>query len=242
MTDLTRSWPPGLRRQNVLQFAIGFAVLIVLLYFLDRPISEWGTGLAADVRAVFRWITRWGQSDWILIPSLVAWLAAWLLSFVTRDRLKAALNELAALFGFVFLGVGLPGLASALLKRAIGRGRPETWTVEAPLSFQSMNIAAYNYQSFPSGHATTSFALAAVVTFVWPRAFWPALLFAAIISLSRVVLGEHYPTDITAGAVLGVLGAYGVRALFASKGWLFTSAEGRIARQPLVAIPSLFRR
>ncbi|MDC9824246.1 phosphatase PAP2 family protein [Devosia sp. ZB163] len=242
MTDLSKPWPFGLSRRNALFFLAGFAVLIVLLHFLDRPLSAWGTGLPHDVRAVFEWITEWGESGWILIPALVAWLVAWLLSLVTRDNIKRALAEVASVAGFILLGVGLPGLASAILKRVIGRGRPETWTVDNPLSFQWLNWGAYDYQSFPSGHATTAFSLAAVVAFLWPRAFWPAMACAALIAFSRIVVGAHYPTDITAGAVLGVLGAYAVRELFVARGWLFTSSDGRTERRPLAAITGLFRR
>lgn len=176
-------------------------------------------------------------------PQLHPWLLAWLLSLLTRDTLRLALRELAALSGFIFVGVGLTGLVATLLKRGIGRGRPETWAVDAPLSFQSLNWSAYNYQSFPSGHATTAFSLAMVVAFIWPKAFWPAMLLAALVAVSRVIVGEHYPTDITAGAVLGVLGVYAIRQLFAARGWLFVAdAEGRTERKPLAALRALLVR
>lgn len=243
MTDLSKPWPFGLSRRTALWFVLGFVALIAALHLLDRPISAWGQGLPDNVRAVFFWITQWGKSDWILIPTFIAWLAAWLLSLVTRENIRLALRELAALAGFIFLGVGLPGLAATLLKRAIGRGRPETWTADAPLSFHSFNWNAYEYQSFPSGHSTTAFAFAAVISFLWPKAFWPAMVFAALVAVSRIVAGEHYPTDITAGAVLGLLGAYAVRQLFASRGWLFGSSPERgTERRPFAALRTLFVR
>lgn len=242
MIDLSKPWPFGLSRRSAPWFALGFAVLIIALHWIDRPISAWGQGLPDGVRAFFHWVTDWG-SDWVLIPAFVAWLAAWLLSRLTRDNLRRALRELAALSGFIFLGVRLPGLVAMLLKRVIGRGRPVTWSVDAPLSFQSLNWSAYDYQSFPSGHATTAFSLAAVVAFLWPKALWPAMAFAAIVAVSRIVLGEHYPTDITAGAVLGVLGAYSVRQLFVARGWLFAAnADGGIERRRFAALRSLFVR
>ncbi|KQU99271.1 phosphatase PAP2 family protein [Devosia sp. Root105] len=242
MIELSKPWPFGLTRRRAPWFVLGFFVLIAVLHLLDRPLSAWGQGLPNNVRAVFFWITEWGKSDWILIPTCIAWLVAWLLSLLTRDNLRLALREVAALAGFIFLGVGMPGLVATLLKRAIGRGRPETWTTDAPLSFQSFNWSAYNYQSFPSGHSTTAFAFAAVVTFLWPRAFWPAMLFAAAIAVSRVVVGEHYPTDITAGALLGLLGAYAVRQLFVSRGWLFASTAEGTERRPFAALRTLLVR
>src|SRR5690349_2759275 len=57
--------------------------------------------------------------------------------------------------------------------------------------------------SFPSAHATSSFACATAMTRIAPEA---ALLFllAAAIAACRPYLGMHYPSDVLAGAVLGV--------------------------------------
>lgn len=243
MPDLSNPWPFGLSRRNALLYVLGFAVLIAALYWLDRPLSVWGQGLPDGAQAFFHWVTEWGESDWILIPTFIAWLLAWLLSLITRDNIRLAAREFAALAGFIFLGVGLPSLAATLLKRIVGRGRPEVWAADAPLSFQSLNWSAWDYQSFPSGHATTAFSLAAVVAFIWPKAFWPAMVFAAAVAISRIVVGAHYPTDITAGAVLGVLGAYAVRSLFVARGWVFTAGgDGRMERRPLTALRGLVVR
>jgi membrane-associated phospholipid phosphatase len=58
--------------------------------------------------------------------------------------------------------------------------------------------------SFPSAHATSSFAVATAMTRVEP---WGALAFllAVALSLGRPYLGMHYPSDVLVGAVLGVL-------------------------------------
>jgi undecaprenyl-diphosphatase len=64
--------------------------------------------------------------------------------------------------------------------------------------------------SFPSGHATTSFAGATMLAHFAPR--WrPALyLLAAAIAFSRVYVGVHYPFDVLAGAALGLLLGFGI--------------------------------
>jgi membrane-associated phospholipid phosphatase len=58
--------------------------------------------------------------------------------------------------------------------------------------------------SFPSAHATSSFAVATAMTRVEP---WGALAFllAAALALGRPYLGVHYPSDVLVGAVLGVV-------------------------------------
>ncbi len=59
-------------------------------------------------------------------------------------------------------------------------------------------------KSFPSDHAAISFALAASVSAFFPRMSMVAYTIAISISLFRVISGVHYPSDIAAGAVVGV--------------------------------------
>jgi membrane-associated phospholipid phosphatase len=58
--------------------------------------------------------------------------------------------------------------------------------------------------SFPSAHATSSFAVATAMTRVEPLGAL-AFLLAAALALGRPYLGMHYPSDVLVGAVLGVL-------------------------------------
>lgn len=60
-----------------------------------------------------------------------------------------------------------------------------------------------NY-SFPSGHATLSFAVYTLIGYKYKK-FILAILIASIISITRIYLGVHYPSDIIFGAILGVL-------------------------------------
>jgi len=76
------------------------------------------------------------------------------------------------------------------LKLAVNRRRPEGETVRSN-------------SSFPSGHATGAFALAAVFSHQYPKAAVPCYLAAAAVGLSRIYLGRHYPSDVLAGALVG---------------------------------------
>ncbi len=63
-------------------------------------------------------------------------------------------------------------------------------------------------RSFPSGHATLAFAIAVAVFFVHRKAGVVFLFVAGIVSISRVIAGVHWPSDVAAGAILGMTTAW----------------------------------
>lgn len=70
----------------------------------------------------------------------------------------------------------------------------------------------FSDSSFPSGHMAATAALATVFVYYYRRA-WPfALVFVLFMAFARIHNGMHYPSDILAGAVLGV--GYGLLALW----------------------------
>ena len=85
-------------------------------------------------------------------------------------------------------------LASSALQAAIPRTRPHA----------DVLVGLPHSHSFPSGHATSSFACATVIAAFVPRASVPIFLLASLVAWSRVYVGVHYPVDVLAGALLGV--------------------------------------
>lgn len=220
MVDLSRRWPLGLGEKRWwLAPVAGLAAVVAF----DRPLSLWAQSWPEGVHSVLEQLTRYGESDWILIPAAILFVLTAVVAFFVRwPLMRTLLWQFTTIYGFIFAGVGLPSLVATLAKRAIGRGRPMHFDQHGTLSF-SPNWLDWTFQSFPSGHATTAFALAAVIGFISPRWFYPGLVFAVAIGVSRVALGVHYPSDVVGGAILGVLGAYLVRLLFAARRWGFES-------------------
>ena len=58
--------------------------------------------------------------------------------------------------------------------------------------------------SFPSNHALNNFAAAVFLLRIFPAYKWIFLIVAFLISVSRIYLGVHYPSDVLGGAILGI--------------------------------------
>jgi undecaprenyl-diphosphatase len=104
----------------------------------------------------------------------------------------------------ILISESISGALKQLFERdrpAVADPDPET-LVELPATF-----------SFPSGHATVSFACATTLALAVPRLAVPLYALAVLISFSRVYVGVHYPLDVLAGAVLGVGIAIALRML-----------------------------
>ena len=94
-----------------------------------------------------------------------------------------------------------------LLKPLVARPRP--FALEPGVQ---LLIALPGDFSFPSGHTAAGFAAVSALYFGKSRLWLPALAAAVLIAFSRLYLYVHYPTDVLAGAVLGVACGWTVQA------------------------------
>jgi len=113
---------------------------------------------------------------------------------------------------------GLAALSANMLKQMIGRARPKF--MHAGIEFSP--IGGSGWDSFPSGHAAASIAVATVLAVKFPRVRWPVLALAVAIGASRIFRGSHYLTDVAGGAalgcVMGIIAAHPLREWRASAG------------------------
>jgi len=157
-----------------------------------------------EAREVWETITDLGDSGWMLTNSLAIWALALGISRFAANRERWQMVSRSALF--IFAGVAIPGIIAMTFKGLIGRARPYLHETEGPRGFDPFAFEPV-YSSFPSGHTTTAFAMATVVTFVFPKAGFVAFPLAILAGFSRSVLGAHYLADVIMGATLGTLGA-----------------------------------
>jgi membrane-associated phospholipid phosphatase len=113
-----------------------------------------------------------------------------------------------AIFLYVLIGALVADGLSFVLRHAIGRERP-------PLDYPDPTplVRLPDNPAFPSGHAATSFACAALLAWLTPLPKIPLFVLAGLIAFSRVYVGVHYPLDAIGGALLGLAVATALRRL-----------------------------
>lgn len=100
--------------------------------------------------------------------------------------------------------------ATLLMKAIFKRRRPFVQNLKI--------VAVYNAgsTSFPSGHTSTSFAVATALSRAYPKWYViaPSYLWAGAVGYSRMYLGVHYPSDVFGGAVLGTTTSWLLKPAF----------------------------
>ena len=135
-------------------------------------------------------VATWGPEGMALIMAVI-----FLAHRPSDDRCRRA----------VIYGAGAAIVAlvvSVILGALIFRERPEF----ADPRLVTALVPHANDSSFPSDHAAIAFALA-IALFYWGWTGWPFLAGAFLVALCRVAVGVHWPSDVLAGAAVGVLAA-----------------------------------
>jgi membrane-associated phospholipid phosphatase len=203
--------------RHVLWLSAGLgAAIIVLMYAIDAweiaQMPKRGTPSLWWLRI----LTDFGKDEYVLAVLAALLIAVAIVSPALRGIRRSLLLGLGTRLQFIFCAVAFSNLITEVLKYCIGRGRPFVGG-EANVFHFSHFAGNPAYYSFPSGHATTAFALALAVSAVWPQARIAMAVYALIIAASRLVLLAHHPSDVVAGAMVGIVGAMFVRYWFAAR-------------------------
>src|SRR4051794_28786734 len=156
----------------------------------DSRLFHWANTLAARHDAFEDPLKAYVQASEIVFALGV--VALFLFFSVARRRAAVAAG----------LSAGLALVVAHFLASAIDRNRP---FVDHPKAHLLM--AHGTDPGFPSDHATGAFAIAFALVLRDRTSGIIALVLAFVLSFGRVALGVHYPSDVFAGAVLGLLAA-----------------------------------
>lgn len=137
----------------------------------------------------------------IFITSLgddgLLWIAATIVLLIPKKTRKVGIMSAVALLGSLIIN-------NNIIKNIVQRPRPYVTFTDLQII-----IPEPSEFSFPSGHTSSSFAAAAVFYRHLPKKVGvPSIILAGLIGLSRLYVGVHYPTDVLAGAIMGILLSY----------------------------------
>lgn len=185
---------------------LGVAVPTASYLFFDAPVSGWfrdhpGTRFNNIWVDGFKQLGKAGTPIWLLL--------VW--SCLT-NRWRPTLVTIAALI--------LVGLSVCPLKAITRRCRPNmTAATSQQMPPQDRRFSWHQKVSFPSGDTAVVFATATTLSFSLGR-LWPPVLFVAAgaVGMLRITGQAHYPSDVLAGALLGVL--WGIGAVRHVSSWL----------------------
>ena len=171
--------------------------------------------LGAAGPALCRWASRLLEADLNLVrtlnaegstlgkPAAVAisklgngwiylFLAAWVFEEWGWDRGKL----MALLAG---INAAALHLLYPVIKKRFKRPRPFAVDPSLPSLLRTLDE-----HSFPSGHAMTLLGVLTPIVLLWPTALYSAVIMACGMAWSRIATGHHYPSDVLAGATLGM--------------------------------------
>jgi membrane-associated phospholipid phosphatase len=177
-------------------------VLCWVSFLCDGPVVQWVKAhQLKSVKEVAGFLSNWGDWPELMLFGCIALGFAWL----ARSRV------VCKVLLCMMIAATISGALATSLRLLTGRARPNNTeaTQEWNGLWQGREFLFFKtkYHSFPSGHTGVAFAFFGVAFFANRRYGWWALLAASANAWSRIYLNVHHLSDITAGALIGLITA-----------------------------------
>ena len=205
-----------LARHSLWLSVAGAAIVIALMVMFDTTEIQMMPSRGTPGLGPIKILTDFGKDEYVLWTLAAALVGVALVAAGLRGTSRALWLAFGTRLQYIFFAVLLSVLAAEVLKFVIGRGRPFVGGKPNPFNFVPFN-GMEAYSSLPSAHAVTAFALAFAVSAHWPRLRVFMFTYAVVIALTRLVLLAHHPSDVVAGALVGIVGAMAARYWFAAR-------------------------
>jgi membrane-associated phospholipid phosphatase len=214
-------------RQSLLTLIAAAALIGVLMIWIDVPEITLMPPRGTAGLWPFRILTDFGKDNYVLLLLVALLLVVALVAPARHGAARQRLLAIGVQLQFFLLAVSIPLAVGEILKWIAGRGRPFVGGQANAFNFVPF-AGTEAHASLPSAHAITAFALAFAVAAAWPRLRGLAVAYALLIAFTRLVLLAHHPSDVVAGATIGIIGAMWVRYWFAARALGFAVGEGGV--------------
>lgn len=171
-------------------------VAYVVLPLLDGPLYKIGL--------VYQYVGE--PALWIALSFLGLCIIAWRRA---SGKGSAQLDKLALVCASTFLA----GIIAEILKVVLARYRPIELLLHNQYGFHFFSMK-YFFNSTPSGHATIIFAIATSLSLLFRRYAVLFFLFAFLAACSRVIMDQHFVSDVVLGAYIGIISPLLINAYF----------------------------
>ncbi|WP_460165592.1 phosphatase PAP2 family protein [Thermostilla marina] len=181
---------------------LALSVAAPIAFSIDLPAATWfhAGNMPKPFRELFALSEVFGHGLGVVLIAASVW--------ALDPRHRWALPRLLA-------GAWVAGLAADVLKSLIGRIRPRDLLAAGQPAVQSVwdtftgwlpvVYADVHGHSFPSAHTATAFGLAVSLASIYPRGAWWFYVLGWLVACQRLDCSAHYPSDVLAGAAVGLL-------------------------------------